>query len=326
MSERAVMDGKRVGLISELAKLYYLEDVPKTEIARRHGLSRFKVARLLEEARDQGIVRIEIRETAQQQDQLADRLATHLGLRRCVVVSSTGGDWEVRERVAQSAAELVSARLRSGDSLGVSWGRTMLAMAHHLHDLPPTSVVAITGMVGNNLSESPVEILRTIADVGAVATYPVLAPLFTSAEQGADTLRSDPAIGRTLSRMKQLDLAVMSVGSWKPRITQVADALTGAEHELLNRVGARAEILGIFLDDDGQLVAPSLGRRRLAATPDDLMGVPEVIAAAGGANRALALRAVACSGLITTLVTDDHTALALLERPAVTHKVWSRTR
>lgn len=320
------MDAKRIGLIAEVAKQYYLEDLPKTEIARLHGLSRFKVARLLEEARAEGIVRIEIRDTAQQQDLLSERLSTHLGLRRCVVVTSAGAEWEVRERIAESTAKLVMTQLRSGDSLGVSWGRTMLAMAHHLHDLPPASVVAITGTVGNNLSESPVEILRTLANVGAVATYPVMAPLFTSSEQGAETLRSDPSIRGTLSRMRHLDLVVMSVGSWQPRITQVDDALNPEDHELLNQEGARAEVLGIFLGDDGHEVAPTLGRRRLAATPGDLMAVPEVIAAAGGAGRAPALRAVACSGLITSLVTDDRTALTLLEQPPITTKAWSRQR
>lgn len=317
------MDEKRIELISELARQYYLEDLPKTEIARRLGLSRFKVARLLEEGRETGLIRIEIRNNLQQR-LLSDRLAEHLGLRRGIVVSSTGDEWEVRERIARSAAEFVTAQLRSGDDFGVSWGRTMLAMAHHLHDLPPTSVVAITGTVGEDLNESPVQILRTIAGVGAVATYPILAPLFVGTEQGADTLRSDPVISRTLSRISRLDLAVMSVGSWQPRITQLADSLTADERGTLDREGARAEILGFFLDDDGQQVAPSLGRRRLAATPQDLVAVPEVIAAAGGANRALAIRAVARSGLITTLVTDDHTAIALLEQPAVTETVWTR--
>src|ERR1700723_1844734 len=43
-----------------VARQYYLEGVSKVDIADRLGISRFRVARLLEGARDAGMVRIEI--------------------------------------------------------------------------------------------------------------------------------------------------------------------------------------------------------------------------------------------------------------------------
>ena len=54
-------DGESVEALKVvLATEHYLDSVSKVELARRHGLSRFQVARLLDEARDEGIVRIEI--------------------------------------------------------------------------------------------------------------------------------------------------------------------------------------------------------------------------------------------------------------------------
>ena len=47
-------------LIASVARRYYLEDKSKIEIAEELGLSRFKVARLLETARESGLVHIEI--------------------------------------------------------------------------------------------------------------------------------------------------------------------------------------------------------------------------------------------------------------------------
>ena len=43
-----------------VARRYYLDERSKVEIAGELGLSRFKIARLLETARDSGLVRIEI--------------------------------------------------------------------------------------------------------------------------------------------------------------------------------------------------------------------------------------------------------------------------
>lgn len=47
-------------LMVHAARRYYLDDASKVAIAEELDISRFKVARLLEEARDQGIVRIDV--------------------------------------------------------------------------------------------------------------------------------------------------------------------------------------------------------------------------------------------------------------------------
>ena len=47
-------------LAASVARRYYMDGLSKTEIADEYQLSRFKIARLLETARSQGLVRIEI--------------------------------------------------------------------------------------------------------------------------------------------------------------------------------------------------------------------------------------------------------------------------
>ena len=47
-------------LTASVARRYYLDGRSKIEIASEFGLSRFKVARLLDDARASGLVRIEI--------------------------------------------------------------------------------------------------------------------------------------------------------------------------------------------------------------------------------------------------------------------------
>src|SRR5260370_2036009 len=50
-----------VVLAARVARQFYLEGVSKVDIADRLGISRFRVARLLDSAREAGLVRIEIR-------------------------------------------------------------------------------------------------------------------------------------------------------------------------------------------------------------------------------------------------------------------------
>src|SRR5437762_13438011 len=49
-----------VVLAARVARQFYLEGVSKVDIADRLGISRFRVARLLDAARESGMVRIEI--------------------------------------------------------------------------------------------------------------------------------------------------------------------------------------------------------------------------------------------------------------------------
>src|ERR671920_276521 len=61
-----VHDGPaRVVLTASIARRYYLDGRSKVEIAEEFGLNRFKVARLLDAARESGLVRIEIRHPGQ---------------------------------------------------------------------------------------------------------------------------------------------------------------------------------------------------------------------------------------------------------------------
>ena len=71
-----------VVLAARVARQYYLEGVSKVDIADRLGISRFRVARLLDSARDAGMVRIEIGLPGGSLDAaLSAELCSALGLR-----------------------------------------------------------------------------------------------------------------------------------------------------------------------------------------------------------------------------------------------------
>src|ERR1700761_6709748 len=79
-------------LAATVARRYYLEGASKSEIAQDLGLSRFKVARVLEQARTSGLVRIELHYEGEIALDLSVQLASHLGLRRCLVVDAPEED------------------------------------------------------------------------------------------------------------------------------------------------------------------------------------------------------------------------------------------
>jgi len=311
-------------LIASIARRFYFEDMSKSELAKTFGMSRFKIARLLEQAREEGIVTIEINENDGYRSTLAAELTAHLQLQECVVVRAGDTDEENRRLLARAAAAWITGQVRQGDVLGFSWGRTLVAIGAQLEALPPSTIVQLTGTVGNDFAQSPVEVIRRIAGRSPVETMAIFSPLFAASQDAARSLRSDPAIRRAMALYADLALSVLSIGSWEPPVSQLFALLGEADHGELTRQGAKAEMAGIFLREDGSLIEAPLNERRISVSVPELLSTPQVLAVAGSADKVGAIAAVARSGLMTCLVTDDRTAVELKRLPAVKEHVLER--
>jgi DNA-binding transcriptional regulator LsrR (DeoR family) len=311
-------------LIAGIARRFYFEDMSKTELAKAYGLSRFKIARLLEEARLEGIVKIEIAESGWERPELSAELADHLRLQECIVVRAGETEDANRARLARAAADFIRRQVHEGDVIGFSWGRTLIAIGEALQDLPPSMIVQLTGTVGNDFAQSPVEVIRRIADRSSVRTMAIFSPLFATSEAAARSLREDPAISDAMALYSRLDLAVLSVGSWDPPVTQLAAILPDRDRAELDAERTKAEMAGIFVREDGSLVDAAVNTRRISISPEQLTSTPRVLAVAGSSPKLGAIAAVARSGLITSLITDDLTASELKRLPPVRRQVLSR--
>src|SRR3954451_17023331 len=106
-------------LAATVARRHYIEGASKSEIAQDLGLSRFKVARVLDHARSSGLVRIELHYEGEIDLDLSVRLAAHLRLRRCLVVDAPEEAVpQLRTALGRVAAGLLSEIVEPNDVLG----------------------------------------------------------------------------------------------------------------------------------------------------------------------------------------------------------------
>src|SRR5918999_3415266 len=116
-------------LTATAARRYYLEGVNKSDIAAELGVTRFKVARMLEQARATGLVRIELDARGEIDLDLSVRLRTAHDLRHCVVIDAPEDDEALlRAALGRSTAELLEEIVEPGDVLGLAWARSLMAM------------------------------------------------------------------------------------------------------------------------------------------------------------------------------------------------------
>src|SRR6266480_180449 len=98
-----------VVLAARVARQFYLEGVSKVDIADRLGISRFRVARLLDSAREAGMVRIEIGLPGGNLDAgLSAELCSVLGLRHAFAFNVPDEDKvALRRRMSEAAGEVL---------------------------------------------------------------------------------------------------------------------------------------------------------------------------------------------------------------------------
>jgi DNA-binding transcriptional regulator LsrR (DeoR family) len=297
------------------ARRHYLDGATKSEIARELGVSRFKVARLLDSARREGIVRIEIGVPPEIDIDLSTELAAHHGLRAAIVVRRGGGDAEfIRGQLGHACAELLTQTLDASDVVGISWGRTLHSMVEYLSRLPACTVVQIVGNVPTlELNVNSTELVRRAAERAGGPVFPLHVPLVVDTAEMADALRRDPHVARTTSMYDRLTRALVGIGGWTAGESTVRAALPDHLVRQLDAAGAVADICSIILDEEGnELRAGGIPGRFIAIRADQLRAVPDVVAIAGGAAKASAILAAVRGGLIHRLVTDDEAARLLL--------------
>lgn len=301
-------------MLAAVARRHYLQNQSKVEIADELGISRFKVARMLESARERGLVRIEIVRQGSLDVDASAQLQERFGLAHAVVVDTADADLvAVRHQLGRAAADLLSEVLVDGDVLGLPWSRNVHAVVAALTTLPRVEVVQLTGAIAlPDFDSSAVDIVRRAARLSGGKAHVFYAPFVLDTKSSADALRRQQAVVEGLARASVVTKAVVGIGAWQTGESTIHDLLDDAEQRDLASRGVVGELAGIFFDTNGKTLRPKVAARLITMDPEDLARVPEVIAVVSGASKASAVRAALAGGLVHGLVVDASLADVLL--------------
>lgn len=302
-----------VVLASRAARRYYLDNLSKTEIAGELGISRFRVARLLESARATGMVHIEIRAVDAIDVDLSERVRERFGVGQVLVLDVPDTDEVVlRRALGEATAGVLEDLLGPGDVLAMAWARSIEATALAVGRLPPCTVVQLTGALSVPGGADVIDIVRRMAAAGGGSAYVFYAPFLAPDTASARTLKRHADVAQAFGLLPSATVAVVGLGRWRPGQSTIFDAVSRADQEQAVKAGVVAELSGVFIDAAGRAVATPLSRRVIGPTGPDLRAVGTVVSVAYGAQRAEAVRAVLTGGWLRTLVTHSSLARALL--------------
>ncbi|MCV2395132.1 transcriptional regulator [Actinotalea sp. M2MS4P-6] len=298
-------------LLVDVSRRYHFDGMSMVDIAGELEISRFRVARLLDEAKRRGVVRITLHRPLEGESALAVRLRERYGLRHAVVVRAGAvPEAQLRQMLGREAARLLARLLADGDVLGVGWGRAVKAVADAAPTLARCPVVQLSGITGRPGDNSS-ELVRLFSSLTGEPAFPLYAPLVLPDAATARALRTSHGIAETFARFRDVSVALVAVGSWDPPNSQLRQYVSPADRDLLTRCGLQAELGGIFLGQDGEELDTPLARRVISISASDLSAVPTVVAVAGHVSKVRAIRAVLKGGYVSALVTDSTVARRL---------------
>jgi deoxyribonucleoside regulator len=317
--ERAAAEVTDDLLTVRAAELYYDENKTQDEIGALLGISRWKAGRLLTHARESGIVRIEIVHPRARRLGLERELSARFGLADAVIVPDpdSRSDADATVRVAQAAADYLAGLRPVPRVLGVSWGRTLNEVADRLPDGWATgvTVVQINGGVSlNRRAGGAATLATTIAQRGGGQAVLLPSPAILERLETKQAIVADRTVADVLARAGAASAYLYSAG--------VADAssvlvdsgyLTPDDVTELVRKGAVGDVVGRYIDADGNIVDPGLDERTVGLGLDELRSAATAIFVVAGSSKHDVARAIVTNGLCTVLVSDESTARALLE-------------
>lgn len=300
-----------------VAKRYFLGRQTKSEIADDLGLSRFKIARLIDTAINEGIVRFVIDEGSDLNMELAEAVRRRFGLKGVLV--QKGPDLlaaDAVEPVGALAAQLLEEVLEEGQLLGVAWGRTLMAAARVLARLPKVSIIQAAGApAGIDFAIGPSELLHRFGRLSGGPVYAVHGPMWAEDPQLMRQLREEPSIANVIARYDDIDALVVGIGSWDPPSSGVISGFPPSWREDALARGTKADLCGTLIDAAGKRVPHMLDEIGLTISGDQLRRIPLVIGVGGGIEKVDAIAAVLRGGWVHMLVTDEGVARRLLTAP-----------
>jgi DNA-binding transcriptional regulator LsrR (DeoR family) len=306
-------------LLSKVSKLYYELGLTQDEIVGKLQLSRSKVSRLLQQARDTGVVKITVLSPPGVFPDLEVQMENRFSLQDVIVVEAREPDSQaaVSRELGIAAAAYLHRTIKEKDVIGISWGSTLSCMVDAIQPrlVPNAQVVQVIGGLGRPESEvHATDLCRRLARLLGCRLTLLPAQGIVDSQRVKEVILSDSHVQRALELFPRLTIAVLGIGSPTPESVLIRDgSILDREdlEEFLQKGGVGDSALRFF-DLDGRPVRSEIDERVIGISLDQLTRVDRVVGVAGGPQKIQALRGALLGRLINVLITDHVTASQLL--------------
>ena len=306
--------------ILKAASMYYLQDLKMETIARHLGTSRSTVSRMIKEARESGLVEINLRPLQSRVPGMRQHFRERYGIEAFIVPIVNSLSIEDRhEQVAITCARLVANWFQSEMVLAVAWGTTTSEVARHLtkKHTQASSVVQLNGAANTRTSGVSYagDLIAAFAEAFGAHSVHFPVPAFFDYQDTKAAMWRERSVRRVLDLQQAADIALFSVGALTgglPSHVYSAGYLSSQEVQLLDSEGVVVDVCTVFLRANGTYADIPLNARASGPNPTQWREIPRRVCAVAGDNKIRPLRAALAAGVVTDLIIDEVTATNFL--------------
>lgn len=295
-------------LMIKAAWYYYFEGMTQQQVAEAMGISRMRIIRLMDKARQTGIIQFKLRKDGESRMQMERRLISEYGLKDAFVVPAPVSSGMVNAGIAEAASMYISERLTENALINIGYGDTPSRILNNLATVTeqPISCISLTGGVSYYLPD-------TRSNVFHAKLHLIPTPLLTSSREVAEALKQEASVIE-LNRMISLaQMTVVGIGAMHESATVFKSGVLNKNDFLyLKMQGAAGDLLSHFIDADGNLLETPLEERLISTSLATLKQLDNVIGVAAGDSKVEAIRAALRGQYLDILITDDRTAQKIL--------------
>ncbi len=305
-------------ILCNIANMYYNQGMTKQEIAAAYNTTRFKVAKLILQAREGRIVDIKINYKSMRNKDMETSLLQHFPLKRVVVVNTQYSPYlDGLKQLGQVGAVYLNKSLTPNSVLGLVWGKTMQSVISQLPQIAnnPVTSIQLAGRISlTNPSLETDALMRIVSNAYFGPNFFLDGPLYLKQPHIKEMFCLEPTIQATLEKAKEMTVLLTGIGSTTSLPffkSQFSPYLT--EKDKKAAPSCLGSIFGRILDKDGQIADIPLNNKLLAVPLETILAVPRRIAVVCGKHKTKVTARVLRQEYINELITDADTARTLLE-------------
>lgn len=312
------MKDDKKNMLAKVAYLYYFEEKTQNEIAEELKIYRTTVSRMIKQAKDEGIVKIEIQEFNTQIYALERHMKSKYKLKDIEIVPVVESDSNEKknQKLSKAAAAYIKRKIEMDSIVGVSWGETLGDTVAEIESKKKTNAMFVPIAGGPSHINSKYHVNTLVYEMARKFSGQnifVNATVIQETPQLKKGIMDSKYFKELKDYWERLDIAIVGIGGpLRIRESQWRDLLTKEDYKDLELREAVGDCCCRFFDHEGKMLKGNLYERTIGLDLYHLKKVPLSVGIARSKVKSKSILAMLKKSYINCLITDEETVLEIL--------------
>ena len=309
-------EDSRIERLVKAARLYYEEDMSQNEIAKQFGVSRPMVSKLLKQAKDMGIVHIQIQSPnadSGSRELTIEMLRKKYGLWGAAAAADGGNDQQTNAAVADGAIRYLEDLKQN--RIGIGWGHIIGDLVSRIETCGQEVKIGkhVCPLIGNGgvglKNYHSNELVRVIAEHSQAEPEFLYSPACVLSEQELNLTKELENYRAVFQAWERLDVALVNIGNFPSVPDFASEARYG---DRLVKQKAVGRILNYFVDGNGRIIHSDTDYA-IQIPLELLRRVRHVVGICSANTKPKALNGVLRTGYVNHLIAPENVIKSVLD-------------